>query len=67
MVKALNYSDAFVLGSEDYYPRFGYRPAEEFGIEVPQGWPSKNFMAFPLKNKSKAIQGKVTYAKEFGL
>lgn len=32
LAKALNYSHAFVLGSEDYYPRFGYRPAENLEL-----------------------------------
>ena len=39
-----------VLGSEEYYPRAGYRPAEELGVTVPEGIPSANFMALDRKS-----------------
>lgn len=61
------YQYSLVLGSEKYYPRAGYIPAEEFGIEVPQGIPSVNFMALKLAENAVSISGKVTYAKEFGI
>lgn len=61
------YSMSLVLGSETYYPRFGYLPAERWGIQVPDGIPSKNFMAVSLQPVAVPLQGAVTYAKEFGL
>ena len=36
---ALGYGCSVVLGSETYYPRFGYVPAETMGIQVPPGIP----------------------------
>ena len=63
----LGYGYALVLGSETYYPRSGYRPAESFGIEVPPGMPPANFMAVRLRADAQPIGGAVTYADEFGL
>ena len=63
----LGYSYILVLGSEQYYPRAGYRPAEEFGITVPEGIPSANFMALQLRKDAKPLSGAVAYAPEFGL
>lgn len=48
IAKELGYEYCLVLGSEHYYPRFGYLPAEQFGIKVPKGIPSINFMAKKL-------------------
>src|SRR5699024_8518524 len=43
IARELGYSYSLVLGSEKYYPRFGYIPAEQLGIQVPEGIPSPNF------------------------
>lgn len=67
IAKEMNYSYSLVLGSEKYYPRVGYVPAEKFGIEVPEGIPPANFMAMKLTETAKPIKGAVTYAKEFGM
>lgn len=56
-----------VLGSQDYYPRAGYRPAEELGAAVPEGIPSANFMALRLREDAEPLSGAVAYAPEFGL
>lgn len=63
----LGYAYVVVLGSETYYPRVGYRPAEEFGISIPEGIPPQNYMAIKLLPQAKPIHGDVTYAKEFGM
>lgn len=63
----LGYSYSLVLGSKTYYPRAGYIPAVQFGIEVPEGFPSDNFMAVKLQESARPICGSVTYPKEFGL
>lgn len=63
----LGYPYSLVIGSDSYYPRFGYLPAKEFGIEVPKGIPSANFMGIQLQENTKPISGAVTYAKEFGM
>lgn len=67
IAKELGYQYALVLGSATYYSRVGYIPAEQIGIEVPDGIPSENFMAIKLQENAKTIRGVVTYAKEFGM
>lgn len=64
---ALGYGYCVVLGSEIYYPKTGYQPAEDFSIEIPEGIPSQNYMAVQLLPHAKPIHGKVTYAPEFGI
>ena len=63
----LGYQYSLVLGSETYYPRAGYIPAVQLGVEVPEGFPSNNFMAIKLEENAKPICGSVIYPKEFGL
>lgn len=63
----LGYSWSLVLGSETYYPKFGYVPAEKVGIQVPEGFPSPNFMAAKLREEAAPVKGEVVYAREFGL
>ncbi|WMT42125.1 N-acetyltransferase [Paenibacillus sp. D2_2] len=67
IARELGYQYSLVLGSETYYPRYGSLPAEQFGIEVPDGMPSVNFMAIKLQDNAKPVSGAVTYAKEFGI
>ena len=67
IAKQLGYSYSVVLGSEKYYPRMGYLPAETFGIKPCFEVPSKNFMAYKLCENAPVISGVVKYAKEFGI
>lgn len=67
IAKELGYPYSLVLGSEQYYPKFGYVPAEEFEIQVPEGIPAINFMAIKLQKEAQAVCGAVTYAEEFGI
>lgn len=67
IARALGYDYILVLGSEHYYPRVGYRPAEELGVTVPAGFPSANFMALRLREGAKPLRGEVVYPPEFGL
>lgn len=67
IAKTLGYQYSFVLGSEYYYPKFGYIPAEQFGVTVPNGINSSNFMAINLQEIAKPLNGNVIFAKEFGL
>lgn len=67
LAEKLGYQYSLVLGSEKYYPRLGYLPARQLGIEVPEGIPSDNFMAIPLQKNGKSVSGAVIYAKEFGI
>ena len=67
IAKELGYQYSLVLGSELYYPKTGYRPASQFGVERPAGIPDKNFMIAKLQETAQPICGAVVYAKEFGL
>lgn len=67
VARKLGYAYSLVLGSETYYPRCGYLPAESFGVEVPEGMPPANFLAIRLREDAKPIHGAVTYVKEFGI
>lgn len=63
----LGYGWSIVLGSETYYPRVGYLPADVFGIKAPFDVPRENFMACKLSEGAPAVHGTVRYAKEFGI
>lgn len=67
IARELGYSYCSVLGSEAYYPRSGYIPAERLGIETPEGIPVENFMAIQLREEAPPIHGSIRYAQEFGL
>ncbi|WP_258557992.1 GNAT family N-acetyltransferase [Streptococcus porcinus] len=66
VAKDLGYDLILVLGSDRYYPKFGYQPAELFGISFPQGFPPENFMALSLCGNHHFL-GQVSFAKEFGI
>lgn len=56
-----------VLGHSEYYPRFGFRSAEEFGLRSEYDVPTEAFMAMELQKGSLQIaQGRVTYHPAFG-
>lgn len=67
VAKKLGYNYSVVLGSEKYYPKAGYVPAETFGIKSPFEVPTENFMAFKLRENAPNVCGVVQYAKEFGI
>ena len=67
IAKKLGYHYSVVLGSNEYYSKFGYIPAVEYGIKAPFDVPSENFMAIKLNDTSEDVQGIVKYAKEFGI
>lgn len=63
----LGYAYSIVLGSEKYYPKAGYVPADSFGIKPPFDVPSENFMAYKIKADASDVCGVLKYAKEFGI
>ena len=63
----MGYGYSFVLGSESYYPRFGYLPAKQFGVEIPSGFPENNFMGIMLRKDARPVGGRIAFPKEFGL
>lgn len=56
-----DYNEVYELIAE------AFATAEQIGIEVPKGIPSKNFMAIKLQENVKMIRGSLTYAEEFGM
>lgn len=56
----------FVLGHPEWYPRFGFRPARRFGIELALNAPASSFMALELiPGVLLNIVGKVNYHSAF--
>lgn len=67
IARTLGYGYVFVLGSEHYYPKFGYVPASTLGFEVPEGFPDINFMAIKLRDDAPQLKGILVYPEEFGI
>ena len=65
LARSLGYAFSVVLGSEGYYPRFGYVPASRFGIRAPFEVPEENFMACRLLPGAAAPEGVAEYAAPF--
>ncbi len=65
--KDLGYNFCVVLGSEKYYPRFGYKKASDFGIQAPFDVPDINFMAINLQGNTSKLEGIVEYDKAFNV
>jgi putative acetyltransferase len=64
--KNLGYKHVIVLGHPQFYPRFGFIPAESFGITSPFPVPSDVFMVLELESGSlNGLQGKVKYPPAF--
>ncbi len=67
IAKSIGYCYSVVLGSEKYYPKAGYLPADAYGILPPFDVPRENFMACKLNDDTVDIYGIMKYAKEFGI
>jgi|SRR5690606_6480692 len=64
--RELGYQSVVLLGHEKYYPKFGYKRADMFGIELPFDVPKENCMAIELtENGLVGVSGTVEYPKEF--
>lgn len=60
------YSAVIVVGHPKYYPRFGFTPASNWGIQLPFDVPDETFLALEIKeNALKNCSGNVEYPKEF--
>lgn len=62
---ALDETVVVLLGHTDYYPRFGFRPATEFGIVPPVAEWGAHFQARPLAAFRPSMRGQFTYAAPF--
>lgn len=66
IAESLGYGSIVLIGHENYYPRFGYKAASEFGITFSFEVPDKNAFAIELKeNALSKHSGRVEYAPEF--
>lgn len=65
IAREMGYKLSVVLGSEKYYPNFGYEPASKYGISPPFDVPENNFMAINLSRGPVEYKGIIQYAKEF--
>ena len=64
--KEAGFKSVIVLGHDKYYPRFGFKPASNFGIKAPFDVPDIAFMALELYGKAlNDVTGTVIYGKEF--
>lgn len=54
-----------LLGHPDYYPRFGFRPALELGVEPPEPAWGAAFQARPLTAYRAGLRGAFRYAQPF--
>ncbi|MER0466053.1 N-acetyltransferase [Bacillus cabrialesii subsp. cabrialesii] len=64
--KELGYRSVIVLGHQDYYPKFGFKPASLWNIKAPFEVPDEAFMALELsKDSLENVKGVVHYSKAF--
>ncbi|MDH5250853.1 MAG: N-acetyltransferase [Cyclobacteriaceae bacterium] len=64
--KELGYKSIIVLGHKEYYPKFGYKQADKFGIELPFDVPRENCMVIALtENGLNGVNGIAEYPEEF--
>jgi len=62
----LGYNSVIVLGHPEYYPKFGFKPANKWGVRDPFGAPVEAFMALELKKGAlEGAGGVVEYPEEF--
>lgn len=66
--RTANYPQAvIVLGHADYYPRFGFEKARNWGIRAPFDVPTEAFMVLNLNSEFDLPAGVVRYPSEFGI
>ncbi|MBD2181757.1 N-acetyltransferase [Planktothrix sp. FACHB-1355] len=64
--RELNHSIVVVLGEPQYYRRFGFQTASEFGVQAPFPVPDEAFMVLELQPDAlKNISGTVRYPEYF--
>jgi len=65
-LKDAGYPFIIVVGHADYYPRFGFRPAREYGIKCEWEVPDDVFMILVFDEaKMRGISGSANYRHEF--
>ena len=62
----LGFESIFLIGHENYYPKFGYMKAKDFGVKFPFEVPDENCMCIELVDGAlDGVVGIVEYPKEF--
>ncbi len=62
----LGFRGVILIGHPTYYPRFGFRPAKEFGLTCEFEVPEDVFMALPLAPEGfRGIDGRILFAPPF--
>ena len=66
-VKELDYGLVLLIGHPSYYPKFGFKPARQFGLELRQfDVPDEVFMVCELKaGELDHVQGELQYPPAF--
>jgi len=65
-IKDAGYPFIIVVGHAEYYPRFGFRPANEYGIRCEWDVPDDVFMLLVLDQaKMEGVSGLAKYRHEF--
>jgi len=54
-----------LLGHATYYPRFGFEPARDLGVEPPRPWADENWLALRLPGWTPELRGTVHYPPAF--
>lgn len=68
VAREMGFKSALLVGYPAYYPRFGYRSAETFGIVADLELPADVLMACELTEDGlDGVQGRVEFAPEFNL
>jgi predicted N-acetyltransferase YhbS len=64
--RELGHKSVIVVGHENYYPKFGFVPAQTWNIKAPFEVPAHAFMGIELvAGGLKNVEGTVVYPKEF--
>jgi predicted N-acetyltransferase YhbS/uncharacterized protein YdhG (YjbR/CyaY superfamily) len=62
VARELGYRAVLIFGHESYYPRFGFKPASEYGITTADGKNFPAFMALPLYDGAlDSVHGRLVY------
>jgi putative acetyltransferase len=65
--RALGFRIVVVLGHPRYYPRFGFQPADAFGLSCEYDSPPEAFMALEIEAGAlTGLKGTVRYHPAFG-
>ncbi|MGI5175400.1 GNAT family N-acetyltransferase [Dactylosporangium sp. CA-152071] len=65
--RAMGEHTVVVLGHAEYYPRFGFGRASQFGIRAPFDVPDEALMAMALRDGVEVPSGTIAYAPPFGV